>query len=108
MGAWHLRGNPPFGILSVEGLVRVSTHEALRLFQDRLVTEEKKQWTNEHIGLFALEPFPTINRDETLHRPILFSNWTLNLITSLSIEKSFTSIRRLACAYSMRKNSTYR
>ncbi|KAL4069341.1 dynein heavy chain and region D6 of dynein motor-domain-containing protein [Scleroderma citrinum] len=55
----------PLEILSVEGLVRVWAHEALRLFQDRL-----------YIDLFALEHFPTINRDEALNRPILFSNWT--------------------------------
>ncbi|KAL4068381.1 dynein heavy chain and region D6 of dynein motor-domain-containing protein [Scleroderma yunnanense] len=66
----------PLEILSVEGLVRVWAHEALRLFQDRLVTEEEKQWTDEYIDLFALEHFPTINRDEALNRPILFSNWT--------------------------------
>lgn len=66
----------PLEILSVEGLVRVWAHEALRLFQDRLVTEEEKQWTDEHIDLAAMEHFPTINSDEALTRPILFSNWT--------------------------------
>lgn len=66
----------PLEILSVEGLVRVWAHEALRLFQDRLVTEEEKQWTDEHIDFAAMEHFPTINRDEALNRPILFSNWT--------------------------------
>ncbi|KAI6045169.1 dynein heavy chain protein 1 [Pisolithus marmoratus] len=66
----------PLEILSVEGLVRVWAHEALRLFQDRLVTEEEKLWTDEHIDLVAMEEFPTISRDEALHRPILFSNWT--------------------------------
>ncbi|EGO28454.1 hypothetical protein SERLADRAFT_445906 [Serpula lacrymans var. lacrymans S7.9] len=66
----------PLEMLSVEGLVRVWAHEALRLFQDRLVTEEEKHWTDEHIDNAALEHFPTINRDEALTRPILFSNWT--------------------------------
>ncbi|KAF8060992.1 dynein heavy chain protein 1 [Lyophyllum atratum] len=66
----------PLEILSVEGLVRVWAHEALRLFQDRLVTEEEKQWTDENIDGAAMEHFPTINQDEALHRPILFSNWT--------------------------------
>lgn len=66
----------PLKILSVEGLVRVWAHEALRLFQDRLVTEEEKQWTDEHIDLAAMEHFPIINSDEVLNRPILFSNWT--------------------------------
>ncbi|KAI0961093.1 hypothetical protein AcV7_000287 [Taiwanofungus camphoratus] len=66
----------PLEVLSVEGLVRVWAHEALRLFQDRLVTEEEKQWTDESIDTAAMEHFPTINRDEALSRPILFSNWT--------------------------------
>ncbi|THH01513.1 hypothetical protein EW026_g1200 [Hermanssonia centrifuga] len=66
----------PLEILSVEGLVRVWAHEALRLFQDRLVTEDEKQWTDDHIDSAAMDHFPTINRDEALTRPILFSNWT--------------------------------
>jgi dynein heavy chain 1, cytosolic len=66
----------PLEILSMEGLVRVWAHEALRLFQDRLVTEEEKQWTDENIDAAALQHFPTVNRDEALSRPILFSNWT--------------------------------
>lgn len=66
----------PLETLSVEGLVRVWAHEALRLFQDRLVTEEEKTWTDEKIDATAMEHFPTINRDEALGRPILFSNWT--------------------------------
>ncbi|TFY72237.1 hypothetical protein EVG20_g758 [Dentipellis fragilis] len=66
----------PLEILSVEGLVRVWAHEALRLFQDRLVAEDERQWTDENIDGTALEHFPTINKDEALLRPILFSNWT--------------------------------
>jgi dynein heavy chain 1 len=66
----------PLEILSVEGLVRVWAHEALRLFQDRLVTEDERSWTDENIDNAAMTHFPTINRDEALIRPILFSNWT--------------------------------
>ncbi|KAG6918668.1 hypothetical protein DXG01_012485 [Tephrocybe rancida] len=66
----------PLEMLSVEGLVRVWAHEALRLFQDRLVTEEEKLWTDENIDSSAMQHFPTINKDEALNRPILFSNWT--------------------------------
>jgi len=66
----------PLDMLSVEGLVRVWAHEALRLFQDRLVTEEEKQWTDDNIDAVAMESFPTINKDEAIGRPILFSNWT--------------------------------
>jgi dynein heavy chain 1 len=66
----------PLEILTVEGLVRVWAHEALRLFQDRLVAEEEKHWTDENIDATAMTHFPTINKDEALVRPILFSNWT--------------------------------
>lgn len=66
----------PLEMLTVEGLVRVWAHEALRLFQDRLVTEEEKNWTDENIDNVAMEMFPTINKEEALGRPILFSNWT--------------------------------
>ncbi|KAH7340377.1 dynein heavy chain protein 1 [Rhizoctonia solani] len=66
----------PLEALSAEGLVRVWAHEALRLFQDRLVTEEERAWTDEHIDSYAMQHFPTINKDEALSRPILFSNWT--------------------------------
>lgn len=66
----------PLEMLSVEGLVRIWAHEALRLFQDLLVSEEERVWTDENIDAAALEHFPTLNRDEALNRPILFSNWT--------------------------------
>jgi dynein heavy chain 1 len=66
----------PLETLSVEGLVRVWAHEALRLFQDRLVSEEERMWTDDNIEAVALEHFPTINKEEALGRPILYSNWT--------------------------------
>lgn len=77
----------PLEILSVEGLVRVWAHEALRLFQDRLVSEDEKVWTDENIDMTAMQCFPTINRDEALSRPILFSNWT---------SKNYVSVEREA------------
>lgn len=66
----------PLDTLSTEGLVRVWAHEALRLFQDRLVSEAERKWTDETIDAVALSHFPTIDRREALARPILFSNWT--------------------------------
>jgi hypothetical protein len=73
----------PFEMLSVEGFVHVWAHEALPLFQDRLVTEDEQTWTDEHIDNAAMEHFPTINRDEALHRPILFSNGKCRLFSSM-------------------------
>ncbi|KAI8810266.1 dynein heavy chain [Cladochytrium replicatum] len=66
----------PMESLNLEDLVRIWAHECLRLFQDRLVTEEERRWTDENLDMIAMKYFPTINRDEALARPILFSNWT--------------------------------
>lgn len=66
----------PLETLPVEGLVRIWAHEALRLFQDRLVTEAEKVWTDEAIDNAAKKHFPAIMLDQALSRPILFSNWT--------------------------------
>ena len=65
----------PLETLDVEGLVRLWAHEALRLFQDRLVEEEERVWTNTNIDSVAGRHFPNIDREKALGRPILFSNW---------------------------------
>ncbi|KAJ5782973.1 hypothetical protein N7457_004747 [Penicillium paradoxum] len=65
----------PLETLTVEGLVRIWAHEALRLFQDRLVNEEERAWTADAVRRIALEHFPTIDDQEALKGPILFSNW---------------------------------
>ncbi|WRT69144.1 uncharacterized protein IL334_006128 [Kwoniella shivajii] len=66
----------PLETLSVEGLVRVWAHEALRLFQDRLVAEDEKAWTDVQIDSTVERHFPSVNLEEALARPILYSNWT--------------------------------
>ncbi|KAI0484690.1 dynein heavy chain, N-terminal region 1-domain-containing protein [Xylariaceae sp. FL0804] len=65
----------PLETLSIEGLIRIWAHEALRLFQDRLVAEDERQWTDEAVRRIALEFFPTIDEPKALGGPILFSNW---------------------------------
>ncbi|KAH1964986.1 hypothetical protein KXV90_007391 [Aspergillus fumigatus] len=65
----------PLETLSVEGLVRIWAHEALRLFQDRLVAEEERSWTADAVRRIALDNFPTIDEEQALKGPILFSNW---------------------------------
>ncbi|KAL2754348.1 hypothetical protein ACRALDRAFT_1041995 [Sodiomyces alcalophilus JCM 7366] len=65
----------PLETLSLEGLVRIWAHEALRLFQDRLVAEEERQWTDQIVRNIAMEFFPTIDEEKALGGPILFSNW---------------------------------
>ncbi|KAJ4294876.1 dynein heavy chain [Collariella sp. IMI 366227] len=65
----------PLETLSVEGLIRIWAHEALRLFQDRLVAEDERKWTDDAVRRIALEYFPTIDEQKALGGPILFSNW---------------------------------
>ena len=64
----------PLENLSVEGLVRIWAHEALRLFQDRLVADDERKWTEEAAHRIAIEHFPMVD-DLALKGPILFSNW---------------------------------
>lgn len=65
----------PLESLPLEGLVRIWAHEALRLFQDRLVAEEERAWTSDVVRRIALEHFPTIDEEQALKGPILYSNW---------------------------------
>ncbi|XP_061897473.1 cytoplasmic dynein 1 heavy chain 1 isoform X1 [Entelurus aequoreus] len=65
----------PLETLPVEGLIRIWAHEALRLFQDRLVGDEERRWTDENIDMVALKHFPNIDKEKALNRPILYSNW---------------------------------
>jgi dynein heavy chain 1, cytosolic len=66
----------PLKILDVDGLLGVWAHDASRLFQDQLVTEEEKLWTDKTVDESAISHFPTINTDRALSHPIHFSNWT--------------------------------
>ena len=82
---------------TVDGLVRLWIHEGLRLFQDRLVELEEREWTDKKIDeiamkcptlcfftflswsykvsdLIKIRYFPGII-ESTLKRPILYSNW---------------------------------
>ncbi|XP_047193613.1 cytoplasmic dynein 1 heavy chain 1 isoform X1 [Scophthalmus maximus] len=65
----------PLETLPVEGLIRIWAHEALRLFQDRLVGDEERRWTDENVDMVALKHFPNIDKEKALNRPILYSNW---------------------------------
>lgn len=65
----------PLETMSLEGLVRIWAHEALRLFSDRLIADDERQWTEDVVNQVALEHFPNIDEEAALARPILFSNW---------------------------------
>eukprot|EP00586_Coscinodiscus_wailesii_P014222 CAMPEP_0172510176 /NCGR_PEP_ID=MMETSP1066-20121228/226876_1 /TAXON_ID=671091 /ORGANISM="Coscinodiscus wailesii, Strain CCMP2513" /LENGTH=4214 /DNA_ID=CAMNT_0013289037 /DNA_START=123 /DNA_END=12767 /DNA_ORIENTATION=+ len=61
--------------LTREELVRIWAHEALRLFNDRLVEPEERQTCEELIDSTAREYFMGVNCDEALKRPIFYSTW---------------------------------
>jgi len=77
----------PLDNLSIEGLVRVWAHEALRLFQDRLVLEEERIWTADLVRRVAVEHFPSIDMEVALQSPILFSNWLSKNYVSVDQEQ---------------------
>jgi len=61
--------------LDLDSLVRIWAHEALRLFQDRLIMEEERLWTTAAIKRIAGTHFPITDTEKSLGGPLLFSNW---------------------------------
>lgn len=56
--------------------MRLWAHEALRLFQDRLVKEEEREWTDQLVDSVAEEYFgSTCDLKKVLERPMLYSCW---------------------------------
>ena len=64
----------PMEAMTMEELVRLWAHEALRLFSDRLVTAEERKWCDTTLDQVAYTHFPSLG-PEALQRPMLFSNW---------------------------------
>ena len=55
--------------------MRMSEILSTWLFLYRLIEDEERHWTDENVDMVALKHFPSINKEEALCRPILFSNW---------------------------------
>lgn len=56
-------------------LVRLWYHEGLRLFYDRLVKDEDREWTLNLFQSVIVEFFPHIDVETCTKAPVLFSNW---------------------------------
>ncbi|ORY81439.1 dynein heavy chain, cytosolic [Protomyces lactucae-debilis] len=61
--------------MELSGLVRIWAHEALRLFSDRLVNQQDRDWTTRMVMQVAQQHFPNIDETNALEQPMLYSNW---------------------------------
>jgi dynein heavy chain 1, cytosolic len=61
--------------VSISDLVTIWAHEAIRLFQDRLVTKTEETELEDIIYKIASSHFPGVDLDTCLSYPILFSNF---------------------------------
>lgn len=77
----------PLDSLTLEGLIRIWAHEALRLFSDRLVEPSERAWTKDLVRQVATECFPMADIDTALLGPILFSNWLTKNYVSVDQEQ---------------------
>lgn len=68
---------------SVDQLIRLWFHEGLRLFHDRLITKEEREWCINDLEQVAKSQFVTADHGIALARPILFANW---------LSKSYVSV----------------
>lgn len=66
----------PLDSVSPEALVKLWAHEALRLFQDRLVRDDEREWTDRLLDTIAEKYFSTFcDLKQALERPMLYSCW---------------------------------
>ena len=61
--------------LTREELVRIWAHEGQRLFCDRLVEKEEREWCNEAIKNVAIRCFTGLNHEEVFAPPLYYSDW---------------------------------
>ena len=85
----------PLEAMTMDELVRLWAHEALRLFQDRLVTEEEKEWCEAQLNETARKYFTNVDMAACMQRPMLFSNWIKKTYQSTDREalRDFVSAR---------------
>ena len=70
-----------------EDLARLFAHEALRLFQDRLVEVKERVWVDQKLNNVVRGHFPSVDSERALARPILFSEWLNKRYVSVDQEE---------------------
>ena len=81
--------------LSREEFVRIWAHEATRLFADRLVDPEERNWCLDCIDDVAKKWFAGVDFEAALQRPMFFTKWLSKDTKQISREdlKDFVSAR---------------
>lgn len=81
--------------LTREEFVRIWAHEALRLFNDRLVGEEDRKWCQDMIDEVARNSFAGVDFDRALARPLFYTSWMSKETRQVSRDelKKFLSAR---------------
>lgn len=81
--------------LSKDELVRIWAHEAIRLFCDRLVEPEEREWCEQKIDEVASNHFAGVNIEKALKRPLFYSSWLSKDTKSIGRKdlKEFVSAR---------------
>ncbi|GEQ70602.1 hypothetical protein JCM33374_g4280 [Metschnikowia sp. JCM 33374] len=69
---------------SLSELIRLWFHEGLRLFYDRLVTNDERVWCRDLFWNTAAKNFPNSNLETTLKGPVLYSTWLTGEYESVS------------------------
>lgn len=65
----------PVEAMTNDELVRLWGHEALRLFHDRLITDDERKWCDNQVDVIARKHFAGVDLSKALQRPMLFSSW---------------------------------
>ena len=85
----------PLESMTLEELVRLWAHEALRLFRDRLITDAERLWCDTTLDETARFHFPSLVIDDVLARPMMYSSWLSKKYQSVDKEelRSFVGSR---------------
>eukprot|EP01105_Mastigella_eilhardi_P022506 TRINITY_DN553_c0_g1_i1.p1 TRINITY_DN553_c0_g1~~TRINITY_DN553_c0_g1_i1.p1 ORF type:complete len:4613 (+),score=1400.71 TRINITY_DN553_c0_g1_i1:1522-13839(+) len=70
---------------TLDDLVRLWLHEGLRLFQDRLVEDAEKVWTDNMMNEIVAKHFPGAS-PAAMQRPVIFCNWLTKNYASVGVD----------------------
>ncbi|KAK8797138.1 hypothetical protein WA158_004348 [Blastocystis sp. Blastoise] len=79
--------------MTPEELVRIYAHEALRLFHDRLVTEEERTWCEHQLDMICQDCFTGVDM-KCIERPILYTHWLSSLYDSCDRDSLRTYLQK--------------